>query len=121
MGDWFVLVQLCRNVNVYFYREFIKGLANELRANPKLQGTIRHLVLTNSAFMTGARENAETRASISAENPAHPSPEKEKEPERSKAFLRIEHEHKLRPHLQQGRGRGRGRKGGKGRGKRLII
>merc|ERR1712226_279012 len=43
IGDWFVLVQLCRNVNVYFYREFIKGLARELEENPKMRGHIRTL------------------------------------------------------------------------------
>ena len=37
IGDWFILFQLNRNVNVYFYRAFIKELRNELRGNPKVR------------------------------------------------------------------------------------
>ena len=35
LGDWFVLYQLCKNSNSYFYREFIKELAIELKRKPK--------------------------------------------------------------------------------------
>jgi len=35
LGDWFVLLQLCKNCNPYFYREFIKELAIELKSRPK--------------------------------------------------------------------------------------
>ena len=35
IGDWFVLHQLAKNCNPYFYREFIRELARELRAKPK--------------------------------------------------------------------------------------
>merc|ERR1712055_944502 len=35
VGDWFVLYQLSKNCNPYFYREFIRELARELRAKPK--------------------------------------------------------------------------------------
>ena len=35
LGDWFVLYQLSKNCNKYFYREFIKELAIELKRKPK--------------------------------------------------------------------------------------
>merc|ERR1719244_2172075 len=35
LGDWFVLYQLSKNCNPYFYREFIKELAIELKHRPK--------------------------------------------------------------------------------------
>jgi len=35
IGDWFVLYQLCKNCNPYFFREFIRELAIELRHRPK--------------------------------------------------------------------------------------
>jgi hypothetical protein len=35
LGDWFVLYQLSKNVNPYFFREFIKELALDLRQKPK--------------------------------------------------------------------------------------
>ena len=35
MGDWFVLYQLCKNSNPYFFREFIKELAKDLNRKPK--------------------------------------------------------------------------------------
>ncbi|XP_040572044.1 innexin inx2 [Lepeophtheirus salmonis] len=35
IGDWFVLHQLGKNVNRFFYREFIKELCKELKARPK--------------------------------------------------------------------------------------
>jgi len=35
IGDWFVLYQLCKNCNPYFYREFIRELAIDLRHRPK--------------------------------------------------------------------------------------
>lgn len=35
IGDWFVLYQLSKNTNRYFYREFIKELAQELKHRPK--------------------------------------------------------------------------------------
>ena len=34
-GDWFVLHQLSKNVNKYFFREFLKELRRELEAKPK--------------------------------------------------------------------------------------
>jgi len=35
LGDWFVLYQLSKNCNPYFYREFVKELAIELKHRPK--------------------------------------------------------------------------------------
>jgi hypothetical protein len=35
LGDWFVLAQIGKNVNTYFYRSFLKELCNELRDKPK--------------------------------------------------------------------------------------
>merc|ERR1712062_879732 len=35
IGDWFVLYQLSKNCNPYFYREFIRELARDLRTKPK--------------------------------------------------------------------------------------
>merc|ERR1711915_807878 len=35
IGDWFVLYQLSKNCNVYFFREFIRELAVELKEKPK--------------------------------------------------------------------------------------
>ena len=35
LGDWFVLYQLSKNSNSFFYREFIKELAIDLKKRPK--------------------------------------------------------------------------------------
>jgi len=35
LGDWFVLAQIGKNVNTYFYRAFLKELSNELKEKPK--------------------------------------------------------------------------------------
>ena len=35
IGDWFVLYQLSKNSNYYFYREFIRDLAKDLKQKPK--------------------------------------------------------------------------------------
>jgi len=35
MGDWFVLMQLSKNCNQYFFRDFIKELANEIEKKNK--------------------------------------------------------------------------------------
>lgn len=35
LGDWFVLYQLSQNVNLYFFRAFVKELRNELKDKPK--------------------------------------------------------------------------------------
>ena len=41
IGDWFLLFQLSKNVNTYFYRAFIKELKNELREKPKRSRSLR--------------------------------------------------------------------------------
>ena len=35
MGDWFVLMQLSKNCNQYFFRDFIKELAIEIEKKNK--------------------------------------------------------------------------------------
>ena len=35
VGDWFVLHQLSKNVNTYFFREFVKELRIEMKERPK--------------------------------------------------------------------------------------
>ncbi len=35
LGDWFVLYQLGKNMNMYFMREFVKDLRRELTNKPK--------------------------------------------------------------------------------------
>ena len=35
IGDWFVLYQLSKNSNYYFYREFIRELSKDLKQKPK--------------------------------------------------------------------------------------
>lgn len=35
VGDWFVLYQISKNVNMYFYRVFIKELRRDMKRTPK--------------------------------------------------------------------------------------
>ena len=35
LGDWFVLYQLSKNSETFFYREFVKELAIDLKKRPK--------------------------------------------------------------------------------------
>jgi len=35
IGDWFVLYQLSKNCNMYFFRTFIKELRRDMKKNPK--------------------------------------------------------------------------------------
>merc|ERR1712223_801890 len=44
LGDWFVLYQLCKNCNPYFFREFIRELAIELRHRPKRSKSRSHSI-----------------------------------------------------------------------------
>jgi len=44
VGDWFVLYQLCKNCNPYFFREFIRELAIELRHRPKRSKSRSHSI-----------------------------------------------------------------------------
>jgi hypothetical protein len=37
LGDWFVLAQIGKNVNTYFYRAFLKELSNELKEAQTIQ------------------------------------------------------------------------------------
>merc|ERR1719370_2226129 len=60
VGDWFVLYQLSKNCNPYFYREFIRELAIELKLRPKKSksrgsvgnGTLRRDLATNMGLGT---------------------------------------------------------------------
>ena len=49
LGDWFVLYQLSKNCNKYFYREFIKELALEFKRRPKKSKGKKENVVTPSA------------------------------------------------------------------------
>ncbi len=124
VGDWFVLQQLSRNVNVYFFREFIKELRNDMRGHPK--GTTKDLFSEESnPYHEHLRERRKERlASFSAESRAQDKeeePPKEEEKQKSQYLLRIEHEQRLMPGMRgrrgRGRGKGRGGKGGKGKGR----
>merc|ERR1712107_68815 len=44
IGDWFVLYQLCKNCNPYFFREFIRELAIELRHRQKRSKSRSHSI-----------------------------------------------------------------------------
>ena len=41
VGDWFVLCQLAKNCNPYFFREFVRELARELKTRPKMSAKSR--------------------------------------------------------------------------------
>ena len=51
LGDWFVLYQLCKNCNPFFYREFIKELAIELKHRPKKSRAISSKTSLGEAFV----------------------------------------------------------------------
>jgi hypothetical protein len=51
IGDWFVLYQLNKNCNTYFFRKFIKELAVELKCRPK-----RSMATTNGKNSTLSRK-----------------------------------------------------------------
>merc|ERR1719483_190754 len=53
VGDWFVLYQLSKNCNPYFYREFIRELAIELKLRPKKDEVPRICRKWNSATRHG--------------------------------------------------------------------
>lgn len=117
LGDWFVLQQLCRNVNIYFYREFIKELKQEMKGRPKKAMRDMNMTMTEEMKESRRAISAETRM----EGASEPNPEPEPEaPKKSQYLLRIEHEQRLMPGMRgrRGRGRGRGRGGRGGRGKR---
>ncbi len=122
----FVLQQLSRNVNTYFFREFIKELKTEMKSSPKV--AMRDCVFDYEKVRPTF--SAETR--IDMEPPGTPrggslpgrgesggsgsDTETEPEKEKSRYLLRIEHEQRLMPGMRGRRGRGKGR-GGRGRGK----
>lgn len=37
IGDWFVLYQIAKNCNMYFFRTFIKELRRDMKKNPKVK------------------------------------------------------------------------------------
>ena len=49
IGDWFVLYQLCKNCNPYFFREFIRELAIEIKHRPKKSKSSGTLALSQAA------------------------------------------------------------------------
>ncbi len=46
IGDWFVLYQISKNVNMYFFRAFIKELRRDLKLSPKPKKGIKKGPLT---------------------------------------------------------------------------
>lgn len=112
VGDWFVLVQLCRNVNVYFYREFIKQLKIEMQGHPKSAMRDRSMSVQGYKERHPGLNLPETRVDID------PTPSEPEEKPKSQYLLRIEHEQRLMPGMRgrnRGRGRGRGARGGRGK------
>jgi len=51
LGDWFVLYQLSKNYNPYFYREFIKELAIELKQRPKKSKALSSKTSLENSFV----------------------------------------------------------------------
>ncbi len=51
LGDWFVLYQLSKNTNMYFFRGFIKELRYELKEHPKIKKYLDKNKMDN--FMPG--------------------------------------------------------------------
>jgi len=58
IGDWFVLYQLSKNTNRYFFREFIKELAQELKHRPKRSKS------KSMASMSNGRVTAQKRPKL---------------------------------------------------------
>ena len=52
IGDWFVLYQLCKNCNPYFFREFIRELAIEIKNRPKKSKSTTTLASPQSPILS---------------------------------------------------------------------
>ena len=52
IGDWFVLYQLCKNCNPYFFREFIRELAIEMKSRPKKSKSTTTLASPQSPILS---------------------------------------------------------------------
>jgi len=52
IGDWFVLYQLCKNCNPYFFREFIRELAIEIKNRPKKTKSTTTLATPQSPILS---------------------------------------------------------------------
>ncbi len=122
-------------MNVYFFREFVKELKQEMKLSPKM--AMRECTFDYDKVRPSF--SAETRIDMPPDSPGGTIPrsgswvgvpggasggsgsdteKEEPEKEKSRYLLRIEHEQRLMPGMR-GRGRGRGRRGrGKGRGKK---
>ncbi len=65
IGDWFVLLQLQRNVNLYFFRAFVKELRKELKGRPKISRMYPTAELTEER-MAELRNIAQTQTEAAA-------------------------------------------------------
>jgi len=78
IGDWFVLYQLCKNCNPYFFREFIRELAIELRHRPKKSrsrsvGTIQRKGNTLPKVAKESKESSINKAEDIEKGSQHPA------------------------------------------------
>ena len=116
LGDWFVLQQLSRNVNVYFFREFIKELRAEMKGSPKRH--MRDKSFSISPDRSAAAQTAKELKRAASETPGADlkgaeadnndgDGQNQEKKEKSQYLLRIEHEQRLMPHMRGRRGRGR--------------
>ena len=62
IGDWFVLYQLCKNCNPYFFREFIRELAIEMKNRPKKSKSTTTLASPQSPILSRPSPQSVTQA-----------------------------------------------------------
>lgn len=51
LGDWFVLYQISKNVNMYFFRAFMKELKHEISKGSKKQSFLEKNKFDNSSLL----------------------------------------------------------------------
>jgi hypothetical protein len=113
LGDWFLLLQLSKNVNRYFYRAFIKELKKELKGRPKMSRAYADTTLTEERliYLRSAQMSRGVEASKKDEKSKHSESDQDgggtMAQQHSREFIRLENEQRR---MIQGMG-GRGRKG----------
>merc|ERR1719193_2217408 len=122
MGDWFVLYQLSKNCNPYFFREVIKEFAIELKLRPKRSrglGTLSRSIPEKGERLLNMFTKAEFDNTRPADNQGHLLARKLSQSELSSVGSDSPEGGSL---LQEGRSgrsggkRGGGRAGSRGRG-----